>query len=325
MPSTLVTPQRIVSLLPYATEMVAALGCQDRLVGRSHECDFPESMRSVPICSEPRFDMHGGSRDVQDQVERALRDGLSIFRVDAARLDELQPDLIITQTQCAVCAVSLTDVEQAVQAAVSSRPRLLALESRTLDGVWHDFRRVAEALGLVADGERLIAGYQARLRAIASARQTRTDQSGERPGVACIEWLEPLMSAGNWVPELVSIAGGRNLLGTMGEHSPWMDWHELEAADPDVIVVIPCGWGIDQIRKELPTLANRPEWQRLRAVTAGNVFLADGNQYFNRPGPRLVESAEILAEILNPEQFPAVHQGTGWQRLGTLSKPNCDH
>ena len=306
-------PQRIISLLPYATEMVAALGCERHLIGRSHECDFPASIRRLPVCSEPRLDVQGGTQAVHEVVERALREGLSIFRIDPERLDALNPDLILTQTQCAVCAVSLDDVEAALQDAVASHPRLLALASQTLDEVWGDLRRIADALQVRDAGERLVASRQARLQAISD--RAHADHTTVEPGVVCIEWLEPLMAAGNWVPELVSIAGGRNLLGTVGRHSPWMTWDELSAADPDVIVVFPCGWGIEKIRQELPLLTERPEWSRLRAVAERAVYLADGNQYFNRPGPRLVESVEILAEILHPELFAPTHEGEGWQRL----------
>jgi iron complex transport system substrate-binding protein len=224
-------------------------------------------------------------------------------------LNELQPDVILTQSQCEVCAVSLRDVEQAVCSIVGSRPRVVAVEPNCLADIWTSFRQVAEALEIASRGDELIARCQARLEAL----RRRSQQIAATPTVACIEWIEPLMAAGNWVPELVEIAGGINLFGEAGKHSPWMAWETLVARDPDAIVVMPCGWDIARARSEMHPLTTRPEWRNLRAVQSGRVAVTDGNQYFNRPGPRVVESAEILAEIIHPEVFDFGHRGVAWE------------
>jgi len=301
---------RIVSLIASATEIVHALGFGESLVGRSHECDWPPEVTQLPMCSEPRINVHGTSREIDDRVKDALRDAVSVYRVDARMLDDLQPTHIVTQTQCEVCAVSLKDVEQAVCDLVSSRPEIISLAPMCLAHVWDDIQRVADVLGLPERGSALVQSLQARLNVVTE----RAGHVAARSTIACIEWIDPLMCAGNWVPELVELAGGRDVLGTAGQHSPYMTMDDLTAADPDVIAIMPCGFDIARAAEEMPVLANRPEWRALRAVREGRVYLTDGNQYFNRPGPRLVESAEILAELLHPAEFPPQHQGSGWVR-----------
>ena len=300
---------RIVSLIASATEIVAALGFEDQLVGRSHECDFPASVARLPVCSEPKIDVNGTSREIDDRVKSLLTSAVSVYRVFEDVLERLQPTVILTQTQCEVCAVSQKDVEQAVDCLTGSQPKIVSLEPMSLCNVWTDVRRVAEALESPHQGETLIAGLQHRLEQLAGKAATLTD----RPRIACIEWIDPLMAAGNWVPELVEMAGGLNLFGKAGKHSPWMTWDELVAADPDVIAVMSCGFDIPRTRREMASLRQMPEWPRLKAVRNQQVFLTDGNQYFNRPGPRVVESAEILAEILHPDTFHYGHQGIGWE------------
>jgi iron complex transport system substrate-binding protein len=300
---------RVVSLIASATETVAALGCQDRLVGRSHECDFPPAVRDLPVCTAAKINIHVGSAEIDRQVKSLLADAVSIYSVHADVLQKLRPDVIVTQSQCEVCAVSLKDVERAVCALVDSHPRIVSVEPNALSDIWTSFRQVAAALNVGGRGERLIEKSQQRLGEI----RRRTEALGGRPSVACIEWIEPLMAAGNWVPELVEIAGGLNLFGEAGKHSPWMTWEELVARDPEVIVILPCGWDIARSSAEMHWLSSRPEWQTLRAVRTGRVAITDGNQFFNRPGPRVVESAEILAEILHPGVFDFGHRGLAWQ------------
>ncbi len=309
---------RIVSLLPAATEIVCSLGCEAWLVGRSHECDFPPSVESLPVCSRPRIDVSGSSRDIDDRVKQTLRDGLSLFEVDVEKLNELQPTLILTQAQCEVCAVSLADVEVALASRVGSRPRVVSLSPNCLDDVFDDIRRVAVTLGIAERGPDLVSGLTVRLAHLSQGIARAESDRGERlhrPRVACIEWLEPPMTAGNWVPELVAIVGGENLLSQRGQHSPWLAWSDLVAADPDVLVLMPCGWSISRTRIDLHWLTSRPEWPVLKAVREGKVFVADGHHYFNRPGPRLLDSAEILAEMLHPNHFNYGHRGTGWEPL----------
>jgi iron complex transport system substrate-binding protein len=301
---------RVVSLIASATEIVCALGFEDSLVGRSHECDYPPSVRRLPVCTEPKFDTEASSREIDRHVKDLVREALSVYRVDAERLRELRPDVIVTQSQCEVCAVSTRDVEAAVEDWLPDSTRVVSLEPNRLQDVWTDILRVAEALGVPGRGAQLIGQLQGRMEAIADRARALPD----RPTVACIEWVDPLMAAGNWVPELVAMAGGENLFGEVGKHAPWMTWEQLVDRDPGVIILMPCGFGIARTRRDLPALAGRPEWPRLRAVRDGRVFLADGNQYFNRPGPRLAESLEILAELLHPDAFRFGHEGTGWQR-----------
>lgn len=309
---------RIVSLLPAATEIVCALGAEASLIGRSHECDFPSSITTLPVCSRPRIDVSGSSRDIDDRVKQTLRDGLSLFSVDVALLDDLQPTLILTQAQCEVCAVSLADVEAALAARVGSRPRIHSLSPNGLNDVYDDILRVAAALDIQDRGQALVSDLTDRLSHLSRGISRGASQRGEqwhRPRVVCIEWLEPLMTAGNWVPELVAIAGGDNLLSQRGHHSPWLNWNDLVAADPDVLVLMPCGWSISRTRAELHWLTERPEWSSLRAVRGEQVFLVDGHHYFNRPGPRLLDSTEILAEVLHPSLCDYGHRGLGWEPL----------
>jgi iron complex transport system substrate-binding protein len=287
---------RIVSLIASATEIVDALGEFPNLVGRSHECDFPEAVARLPICTRPAIPISGDSREIDRLVKDRLREAVSVYEVFPDVLKRLQPTHIITQTQCEVCAVSLKDVEAALAGGLSSNPELVPLHPNCLADVWDDIRRVARALGIVGRGEAAIEGFKARISGISGRALTQC----HRPTVACIEWLEPLMAAGNWVPELVEMAGGVNLFGEAGKHSPWMSWQQLVEADPEVIVIMPCGWDAARTEPEMHWLTDRPGWASLRAVRNGRVHLTDGNQYFNRPGPRLVESLDILAAILHP-------------------------
>lgn len=290
---------------------MCALGQEALLVGRSHECDWPPSVRALPAVSRPAFPTAGSSRAVDLALKERLARAVSIYEVDAALLRRLRPDLVITQTQCEVCAVTPADVERAVCELTEGPARLLALEPNGLDDVWTDIRRVAEALGVRAAGEALAARLQDRAAAIAR----RAAGLGPRPRVAVVEWIDPLMAAGNWMPELVALAGGTNLFGEAGRHSPWMTWEALADADPDVIVVSPCGFDLARTRCEIGTLQAAAGWSDLAAVRAGRVFLGDGNAYFHRPGPRVVESLEILAEMLHPATFAFGHRGRGWVPL----------
>jgi iron complex transport system substrate-binding protein len=298
---------RIISLLPSATEIVAALGFGDHLVGRSHECDFPPGVEKLPICSSTKVPVHGTSFEIDERVKEIVAEGLSVYRVNVDRLRELRPDLILTQTQCAVCAVTPHDLEQALYTWTGAQPALVSLEPNNLDDVWNDFRRVAEALGVRPRAEKLIDSLTKRLGAIRDDTQKLS-----RPTVAAIEWLGPLMAGGNWMPELIEIAGGSSLFAKPGEHSNWLEWSTLIEADPEVILLLPCGFKIAQTVRDLNLLTENPAWTDLRAVKHGRVYAIDGHHFFNRPGPRLVESAEIVAQILHPDRFSFGHRGTGW-------------
>lgn len=289
--------------------MVVALGCGERLVGRSHECDHPDWVRKLPSVTGPKFAIDLPSSNIDSQVRALVEQAVSVYRVDVEALDRLAPDLIITQTQCEVCAVSLKDVEAAVCRMVSSRPKLVALQTDALVDLWRDLRKVADALGVPERGVQLVTRLQHHMRGIAERARAVAPCR-----VACIEWIDPLMVAGNWTPELIHMAGAEDVLGQAGQHAGRIEFVDLEAADPDAIFVTPCGFDLARTRVELPALTNQPGWSGLRAVREGRVFLGDGNAYFNRPGPRVSEALEILAEALHPRAFRFGHEGTGWQR-----------
>jgi iron complex transport system substrate-binding protein len=302
---------RIVSLLPSATEIAIAVGRGADLVGRSHECDFPPAIEALPVCTATKLEKGLTSRQIEDRVQEIVRQGLSVYEVDTELLKALKPDVILTQSQCAVCAVTPADLEDALSTWVGTPPTLVSLAPDNLTDVWNDLRRVGEAVGALPDAEVAIAELQSRLAAIAQHGARRTN----RLRVAAVEWIDPLMAAGNWVPELIAAAGGEALFATPGQHSPWLEWDALVAADPDVIVMTPCGYRIDQTLTDLPALTGRPGWKDLAAVRAGHVYAADGQHYFNRPGPRLIESAEILAEILDDASGQAVAPTDRWLKL----------
>ena len=302
---------RVVSLLASATEIVCALGLRDSLVARSHECDFPDDVAHLPAVTETKIAHHRPSAAIDREVRTIVEQGLSVYRVDAERLRALEPDVIVTQTQCEVCAVSFKDLEEALADWTGATPHVVPLAPYALADVWRDVERVAGALSVPDKGRSLVSGFQARIDAIAAKARSLP----ARPRVACVEWIDPLMAAGNWVPELVELAGGENLFGTPGVHSLWLEWDALQAANPDIILVLPCGFGIPRIREEMPALTRLPGWESLTAVKTGHVYLLDGNQYFNRSGPRLVESLEILAEVLHPQAFRFGHRERGWTRI----------
>lgn len=300
---------RIVSLIASATEIVAALGADGELVGRSHECDHPPHVLQVPQLTRPKFKVAGGSLAIDRAVKSLVEQGLAVYEVDADRLEALQPDVILTQDQCEVCAVSLADVEKAVCQWTGRPAHVVSLRPHTLDDVLGDIVRVGTAIDRAAAARNLVQSIRSRFDAIRAA-------VGDRPrrSVAFIEWIEPLMSCGHWMPELTEIAGGQSLFGERGGQSPWITHEALAVADPDVVVIAPCGYDIDASLAEYGTLERQTGWRALRAVRAGDIYIADGNAYFNRPGPRLVETAEILASILHGAPGFACHAGVGYVR-----------
>jgi iron complex transport system substrate-binding protein len=299
-------PLRLVSLLASATEMLAELGALEQLVGRSHECDYPAAVSALPVVSKVTINATASSAEIDAQIkqlassrvipENAALRALSIYSIDIALLQQLRPDVIFTQTQCEVCAVSERDVSRAIAQLTGLQPRIVALAPHRLADVWEDVLRVGEAIGRRPQAEQLVHGYQQRLAQL----RTRCDAlaGAHRPRVAILEWLDPLMGAGNWTPELVACAGGEPLFGASGQHTPWLDWLEFQHADPDIIILAPCGFDLARTTQELPVLQRHPIWASLRAVQTGRVYALDGNAYLNRSGPRLVESAELLARAL---------------------------
>jgi len=289
---------RIVSLLPSATEIAVALGLQDNLVGRSHECDFPPAVKVLPVCTSTKLEKGLSSQAIEDRVKAIVEKGLSVYDVDAALLKSLRPDVILTQAQCAVCAVTPADLEEALATWVGTPPRLVSLAPDDLADVFGDLERVAEAAGVPERAPEAAARMQAGLGALPAAPATR-------PRMLAIEWIQPLMVAGNWVPELITAAGAEPLLADPGTHSHWITFDAIAAADPDIIALMPCGYQLGQTMPEARALLAQPQWQDLRAVREGRVFAVDGHHLFNRPGPRLVESAEVLACLIHtPDAVP---------------------
>jgi len=299
-------PPRIVSLLPAATEIVAALGLGPRLVGRSHECDFPADVRRVPALTRPRVDPAADSRRIHEAVGRAVSaepgTSLALFALDVDALAALQPDLILTQATCDVCAIAGDDVAEAVRRSRSGT-RVMTLSATTLAGLWCDILAVAGATGQLPRGRELVARLRARWLAHAPRLAALGRGGGDRPRVAVIEWLDPPMAAGNWVPELVRLAGGDDVLGLAGAHSHWIEWSAVAAADPDFVILSPCGFTLDRTLAEARSPVVWPHLRSLRAARGGRLWAIDGHHLFNRPGPRLVDSLEALADVFHPGRF----------------------
>ncbi len=298
---------RLISLLPSATEIITCLGLTDKLVGISHECDYPPEIKDRAVCTSARLRSDRSSGEIDRDVNKLLQSAVSIYEIKLDVLHRLQPTYIITQDQCDVCAVSFPEVEKAIAKLTASQPQIISLQPDTIADVWVDIQRVGETLGV--DWQPVVAALKSRTNDCAANCRNLLPTP---PTVACIEWTEPLMLAGNWIPELVELAGGKPIGGITGQHSPKISWAELIAADPDTIIFMPCGFDLDRTYQEVIPLVQHPHWQELTAVKNDRVYITDGNAYFNRPGPRLVESLEILAEILHPQVCNYGHQHQGW-------------
>lgn len=296
-------PQRIVSLLPSATEIVCALGLRNRLVGVSHECDWPADVRGLPAVTRSRIPAGLPSRAIDQLVRDQLAGDRALYHLDLPLLTCLAPDLLVTQALCDVCAVAADEVDAAA-CVLPGSPRVLNLEPLSLADVFTTLRLVGEAASVTATAERVIAGLEARIdrvRALVHGRPA--------PRVAFLEWVDPPFNGGHWTPELIALAGGTDVFGAAGLPSRTRSLGEIAALEPDVIVIGCCGFGVERAAADLPALANRSEWQALPAVRAGRAFLTDGNHFFNRPGPRLVDSLEILARALHPGLVPGAGPG----------------
>lgn len=286
---------RIATLLPSATEIVCALGLGDRLVGVSHECDHPPEVRTLPRLTSSSIDSTASSGEIDRQVRAQLTRGLSLYQVDEQGLAALAPDLIITQDTCRVCAVSLPEVEAAVASLVGSAVQVVSLAPLALDDVLDGIEQVAEVAGVPERGARLVAELRGRL-----DRLRATVAGREVARVLALEWLDPPMPAGHWTPELIRAAGGDPILGHDRAPTRATTWTAIADAAPEVLLLLPCGFPVEQTRRELPALLARPEVAATPAVQAGRVAVIDGNAYFNRPGPRLIDSAELAASLLHP-------------------------
>jgi len=305
---------RVASLLPSATEMVHFAEAGDALIGVTHECDYPIGVEKLPTLTSSKIEHDMTSAEIDAAVEKHLTDTGSIYALDARLLEKLAPDLVITQGLCDVCAVSLDLVSEAV-AGLEDEPGILSLNPTSLRDVLHDAVRVGEALGRGDETREKVAALEARL-----ARVEETVAGLPRPRVGSIEWLDPPFSAGHWVPEMVRIAGGEELFARAGEPSERLTWEEVFEAAPEVLVLMPCGFGtgraVEEARRVLPGLSG---WKDLPAVEDGRVWAVDANSYFSRPAPRLVEGVEILARILHPEAFAGASVPAAAARLAYAS------
>ena len=295
---------RVVSLLPSATEMVCAVGAAEWLVGISHECDFPAKVRDRPVLTSARIMTSSSSKAIDVAVRGVIENALSIYAVDEAKLAALAPDVIVTQDLCEVCAVSLDDVRSAVaKLAHRDAVNIVSLSPTRLAHVWNDVESVARALGRAEEGARVRASLEARV-----ARVHDRASALPRRRVVTIEWLDPIMLGGTWMPELIELAGGIAAGAQAGAPAPTVTMEELVRLAPDVVVVKPCGFDVERTLKEAHLVD-----AMAAALPEASVFVTDGNAYFNRPGPRLVESLEILASFLHPQAFPECISGFDWR------------
>ena len=299
--------KRVLSLLSSTTEVVYALGCEDQLVGRSHECDYPPAVMTLPICTKPKFNVDGSSIEVDGQVKSILQNALSVYYINEDLLKELKPDIILTQSQCEVCAVSEKDVKSVVKNITGINPDIISVEPNSVKDIFKDIKIIAEALNVVDKGADLIDFMKNRIRTLKKSYDVKSELT-----VAAIEWIDPLMAAGSWVPELIEIAGGINLFGEVGKHSPWMEYKDLIEKDPHTIIIMPCGYNIQKSIIEIDSLIKQKGWKEINAVQNDKVYITDGNQFFNRPGPRIIESLEILIEIFHNDKTDFKHIDSGW-------------
>lgn len=300
---------RICSLLPGATEVVAALGLADDVVGVSHECDYPPAMRHKPVLVTPAIDAErSDSAEIDRQVRDTLSAGERLYALDERLFAQAQPDLVITQDLCQVCAVTPGQLEQAIRQ-LPKQPRLLTLNPSSLTDVIHDVERIGTATGQADKGATFAASLRTRLQAI----RERVSAVKTRPKVVCLEWLDPLYLGGHWVPEMVDWAGGKDMLGTAGVPSAKVTWEQVRTAQPEVLIVMACGFSVERTLRELaakPPQNRWPDWQDLPAVRHDRCYAVDAAAYFSRPGPRLVDGVAILAALLHPELFPNAEQPT---------------
>jgi iron complex transport system substrate-binding protein len=302
---------RIVSLLPAATEIVAALGMMDHLVGVSHECNYPESARMKPrVTGCEIYGEHVPSKDIDQWVSQKLSKGEDLFTLDEAKLRALEPDLILTQRLCDVCAPAYGSVTALAQT-LPGPPQVLSLEPSTLADIFQNIQTVADTLAISDTGVQLIRSLRSR---VACVRQ-QVEHAPVLPRVAVIEWLDPVFCSGHWTPELVGIAGGIEVLGLLGRDSVRKTWADVQAARPEILVIACCGQSAARALQDWDRLKALPEIQALAAVQNGNVYVADGNAYFSRPGPRVVDTLEILAEAIHPEVLAGTYPDRGLQRL----------
>ncbi len=298
---------RIVSLLASGTEIICGLGAGHTLVGRSHECDNPDWVRTLPACTRPTFDIEMSSKEIDAEVRRRLKEGEPLYHIDGELIRRLKPDLLITQEHCEVCAVTPGDVART--GCEDLAHQVLALGAGTIRGIYDGILAVGKAINHTSAAHALVANIQQRIDKTYQAVRKKS-----APTVVILEWTDPIFPTGNWGPELVQAANGKLLLGGKGEHSRAISWEHVREADPDYLIVAPCGYSLDRSLREIPVLEALPGWFELSAVEQGRVVFADGNKFFNRSGPTISETVEIIAEILHGCRLRGSWEGSAWQR-----------
>jgi iron complex transport system substrate-binding protein len=302
---------RICSFLPSATEIAFALGLGDDIVGVTHECDYPPAARTKPVVVNSAIDPNRiDSGEIDQKVREHLRSKASLYTIDSRRLQEARPDIILTQALCNVCALDYNDVVAASQT-LEVEPKIIALNPHALADVFADVRLVGFATGKSAEAASLVFMLQEKVAEIA-----RKTSASQRPRVACIEWLDPIFSAGHWIPEMIELAGGRNGLAQPGQPSQRIDWRNVLEFRPEILVLMPCGFDVARTLRESGPLIRNPGWDEVPAVKSGRVFAVNGSAHFSRSGPRLIEGLEILAHIIHPEIFSSELKPEMAQRLG---------
>ncbi len=306
---------RIISLLPSATEILCRLGLGKNLVGISHECDFPENISHLPRLTEPRINPLKRGGEIHQDLIALLKNSLSIYEVNTELIQSLAPDLIVTQDQCDVCAVSLKDLEVALEGLTTLKTKICTLTPHTLDDIVKDILRLGKATNRDSAAEDLVTEFWIRLNSVNA--KVGTDRPN-RPRVLCLEWLEPLMVGGGWIPEIVTLAGAEPLIVSTPEKFRTLTWQEIYDCSPDIVVIFPCGYSISKTLSEIKSPEILSRLSLLSAFKNGKVFIGDGNQFFNRPGPRITDSCEILAGLFYPEKFPKFftgHEGLSFTNL----------
>ncbi len=301
--------KRIISLLPSATEIVVAIGAGSNLVGISHECDHPQEIKNLPVCTKANIDSTLSSAAIDSAVKQKIENALSLYELDFDLIKSLNPDLIITQDQCEVCAIHVDDLRSKLVEVLGREVEIISLHPSSIEDVLEDIKRVGESLAI--NTEVLIEDLNDRIEIV----KHKVKFVKHRPEIVCIEWMEPLMSAGHWTPQLINYAGGEALLSEPFEKSKYISWDQLKEADPDGIIIAACGFTMEKIKEEMSALQSNQTWNELKAVQKGHVFIADGNAYFNRSGPRLVDTLEIIAEILQVNQFYYGFENEAWEQL----------
>ncbi len=305
----MITKKRIITLIPSATEIVSFLGLNNQLVGVSHECDFPENVKNIKKLTKTDIKTQASSYNIHLQIEKILENSLSVYKVDEKSLKHLCPDVIVTQDQCDVCAVNLSQVKNITNNYLNKEVNVISLQPKSFSNIFKDIEFVAKKLDVFhALNKNKIKQLNDRINKI-------KDKTKPIRNVVCIEWSNPLMIAGNWIPDMVKIAGGHDISGINIKSSQWINFKIIQNLNPEIIIFMPCGYNLLETERDLSLLLKKNiEWKNLYAYKNKNLYLVDGNQYFNRPGPRIVDSLEILAEIINPNLFNYGYNGIGWKR-----------